>query len=118
MRAEGNATPMVADAYGSMTVLSVEPALTRGESADFRHAVTEQLRAGGRWFIVDLARCGSFDSQGLEDLLWFQEQVGEVGGMIKVAGLKGHCRQIFGLVRFDKRLEVYDNVHDAVKSFQ
>jgi anti-anti-sigma regulatory factor len=118
MRAEGTGTPMVADAYGSMTVLSVEPALTKGESADFRHAASEQLRAGGRWFIIDLARCGGFDSQGLEDLLWFQEKVGEVGGAVKMAGLKGHCRQIFELVRFDKRLEVHASVHDAVKSFQ
>jgi anti-anti-sigma regulatory factor len=114
----GRSTPMVADAYGSMTVLSVEPVLTRAESADFRRAAAEQLRAGGRWFIVDLARCGSLDSQGLEDLLWFQEQAAASGGVVKVAGLKGHCRQIFELVRFDKRFEVHDNVHDAVKSFQ
>jgi anti-anti-sigma regulatory factor len=110
--------PTVADAYGSMTVLSIEPGLTRAEGEDFRRAAGEQLQAGGRWFIVDLSRCGTFDSLGLESLLWFQEKAGLAGGVVKVAGLKGPCRQIFEMVRFDRRFEVHDTVHDAVKSFQ
>jgi anti-anti-sigma regulatory factor len=118
VRSERTAAPMAVDAYGNMTVLSVEPSLTKGESADFRRAAGEQLHSGGRWFIVDLARCGTFDSVGLEDLLWFQEQAATAGGVVKIAGLKGHCRQIFQIVRFDRRFEVYDNVHEAVKSFQ
>jgi hypothetical protein len=38
--------------------------------------------------------------------------------MVKVAGLKGHCRKIFEMVRFDRKFQVFDNVHEAVKSFQ
>jgi len=38
--------------------------------------------------------------------------------VVKVAGLKGHCRTIFEIVRFDRKFEVFDNVHEAVKSFQ
>jgi anti-anti-sigma regulatory factor len=110
--------PTIADAYGSMTVLTVEPSLTKAEGEDFRRAAMEQIQAGGRWFVLDMARAGAFDSQGLEDLLWFQEQVAAVGGVVKVAGLKGHCRKIFEMVRFDKKFEVFDNVHEVVKSFE
>jgi anti-anti-sigma regulatory factor len=110
--------PTAVDAYGSMTVLTVEPALTKVEGESLRAAVGEQLKAGGRWFIVDMARCGVCDSLGLEDLLWFHEKATQVGGLVKIAGLKGNCRQIFEIVRFDKRFEVYDNVHEAVRSFQ
>jgi anti-anti-sigma factor len=109
--------PTTADAYGSMTVLSTEPALVRAEDEAFRRTALEQIRAGGRWFVLDLARAGYFDSQGLEDLLWFQEQVEAAHGEVKVAGLKGHARRIFEMVRFDKKFEVFENVHEAVKSF-
>lgn len=110
--------PTVADAYGSMTVLSVEPGLTKAEAEDFRHVAEGQIHGGGLWFVLDMARVGGFDSQGLEELLWFQEQVDAAGGVVKVAGLKGHCRTIFEMVRFDKKFQVFENVHEAVKSFQ
>jgi anti-anti-sigma regulatory factor len=107
-----------ADAYGSMTVLALEPALTKGEVDEFRRAAEVQIHAGGRWFVLDMARVGGFDSRGLEELLWFHDEVDAIGGMVKVAGLKGHCRQIFEMVRLDKKFQVFDNVHEAVKSFQ
>jgi len=107
-----------ADTYGSMTVLSVAPGLTKHERDDFHRLASEQVRTGGRWFILDLAKAACLDSRGLEDLLWFQEEVEGVGGVVKVAGLKGHCRTIFEMVRFDKKFEIFDSVHEAVRSFE
>jgi anti-sigma B factor antagonist len=109
--------PTTADAFGSLMVLSVEPALTGREEDTFRKAVGEQIRSGARWFVLDLSGTGYFDSQGLEVLVWFQEQVDSVGGTVKVAGLKGLARKTFEIVRFERRFEVYDDVQDAVKSF-
>ncbi|MEA3366837.1 MAG: STAS domain-containing protein [Planctomycetota bacterium] len=109
--------PTTADAFGSMMVLSVEPALTVSEQDTFREAAGEQIRSGARWFILDLSGVGRFDSQGLEVLVWFQEQVEAADGDIKVAGLKGLARQTFEIVRFEKKFEVFDSVHEAVKSF-
>jgi len=109
--------PTLADTYGNMTVLSVEPALAEPESESFHRVASDQIRAGGRWFVLDLSRVGSIDSRGLEDLLWLQEQVGAVGGIVRTAGLKGPNRKIFELVRFDKRFDVFDSLDDAVKSF-
>ena len=106
-----------ADTYGSMTVLTVEPAMTKAEVEIFRRTASEQIRAGGRWFVLDLARTNYFDSRGLEELLWFQEQVQGVGGVIKVAGLRGNSRKVFEMVRFDKKFDVFDSVHEAVRNF-
>jgi len=105
------------DAYGSMMVLSVEPALTAREGDNFREVAGEQIRSGARWFILDLSAVGYFDSAGLETLVWFQEQIEQANGDVKVAGLKGLARQTFEIVRFDRKFEVFDNVHEAVKSF-
>ena len=107
----------IADTYGSMTVLTIESALTKGEAEAFRGTASEQVRSGGRWFVLDLSKTAYFDSRGLEDLLWFQEQVEGVGGIVKVAGLKGNGRKIFEMVRFDKRFEIFDTVHEAVRDF-
>ncbi|HUS45879.1 MAG TPA: STAS domain-containing protein [Phycisphaerae bacterium] len=107
----------IADTYGSMTVLTIEPALAKDDAETFRRTASEQVRAGGRWFVLDLSKATYFDSQGLEDLLWFQEQVEGVGGIAKIAGLKGNGRKIFEMVRFDKRFEIFDTVHKAVRDF-
>ena len=106
-----------ADTYGSMTVVTVEPAVTRPECEAFRRIADAQLRAGGRWFVLDLSRASALDSHGLEELLAFQEKVESLGGAVKVAGLKGHTRTIFQITRFDKKFEVFDSVHDAVRNF-
>ena len=106
-----------ADTYGSMTVMTVEPAVTRPECDAFRQVADEQLRAGGRWFVLDLSRASALDSRGLEELLTFQEKVEGLGGAVKVAGLKGHARTIFEVTRFDKKFEVFDSVHEAVRNF-
>jgi anti-anti-sigma regulatory factor len=107
-----------ADTYGSMTVLAVAPVLAKDDRDAFRRVAAEQVRTGGRWFVLDLGKATGFDSQGLEDLLWFQEEVEAVGGVVKVAGLKGSARKIFEVVRFDKKFELFDTVHDAVRSFE
>ncbi len=110
--------PTRTSTYGSMTVLAVEPALTEDEGEAFHEAAEAAIRAGGRWFVLDFAKATRFDSRGLEDLLWLHDEVDEAGGVVKVAGLKGHCRTIFEMVRFDKRFEVHETVHEAVRSLE
>lgn len=107
-----------ADTYGSMTVLTASPVLTAEEVEEFRRAAAEQIQAGVRWFVLDLAKLTYLDSRGLEELLGFQDEVEAKGGCVKVAGLKGSCRTIFEMVRFDKKFEVFPTVHDAVRSFE
>ncbi len=109
--------PTTADAFGSMMVLSPDPALTVREDEAFRRVAGEQIRSGARWFILDLSGVGYFDSRGLEALVWFQEQVDSVRGVVRVAGLKGLAQQTFELVRFDRKFDVFDSVHEAVRSF-
>ena len=110
--------PTTADMYGSMTVLAVEPVLAGDESAAFRDRVSEQLDLGGRWFVIDFSKVAYCDSRGLEELLDFQERVEVAGGFVKIAGLRGNCRRIFELVRFDKRFDVFDSLQEAVKSLR
>ncbi len=109
--------PTVADVFGNLTVLTVDPALDRRESEAFRARVTDQIQAGRRWFVLDGSHCTRLDSRGLEDLLWLQEQVEAVGGVVKIAGLRGTCCTIFRLVRFDRKFEVFDGVPEAVSQF-
>jgi anti-sigma B factor antagonist len=108
--------PTTADMYGSMTVLAVGPVLAGGESEAFRERASAQLDVGGRWFVIDFSKVAYCDSRGLEELLDFQERVEVAGGVVKIAGLRGNCRRIFELVRFDKRFEVFDSLQEAVKS--
>ncbi|QDU96294.1 STAS domain-containing protein [Lignipirellula cremea] len=67
--------------------------------------------------IVDLDGTETFDSSGLTSLLNAKDILVECGGDLKISSTQGVNRKILEITRIDKRLEVFDSVIDAVKSF-
>jgi anti-sigma B factor antagonist len=58
------------------------------------------------------------DSKGLAALLNVQDKLRDAGGEAKIATTNLNNRKILEITRLDQQLEVFDNVVDAVKSFQ
>ncbi len=67
--------------------------------------------------IIDLDGTESFDSVGLEALLDAQELLRTLNGDLKIASTSSINRKIFEITQLDQRLEVFETVIDAVKSF-
>jgi anti-sigma B factor antagonist len=58
------------------------------------------------------------DSTGLSTLLDAQDELRAHGGDLKIATTNNVNRKILEITRLDQRVEVFDSVIDAVKSFR
>lgn len=68
--------------------------------------------------VLDLDGTEMIDSRGLVALLDVQESLRADGGNLKLATNNAVNRKILELTRIDRRIELYDSVIDAVKSYR
>ena len=81
-------------------------------------AAFEECALGGQPLAVfDMQRVGLVDSAGLELLFDVQDGFSRRGGDLKIAAANGLCRDILKVVDDTHRLEVFDKVEEAVRSF-
>lgn len=71
-----------------------------------------------RRVVLDLDSTESLDSAGLTALWNSRDNLRELGGDMKVATTNGANRKLLEITRLDRRIEVFDSVIDAVKSFR
>jgi len=107
-----------AEKYGDVVVISVESEFTSDTVQQFRRVAEEQIKESNLWFVVDLEKTVSIDSQGLETLLWFRDEVESHTGLVKVCALDDTCRKVFELTRFDRKFEVFETATDAIRSYE
>ena len=107
-----------AEKYGDVVVISVESEFTSDTVQQFRRVAEEQIKESHLWFVVDLEKTVSIDSQGLETLLWFRDEVESHTGLVKVCALDDTCRKVFELTRFDRKFEVFETATDAIRSYE
>ncbi|NUQ65001.1 MAG: STAS domain-containing protein [Pirellulales bacterium] len=68
--------------------------------------------------VVDLDNTEMLDSGALTALLDAQDALRGEAGQVKIAASNSVNRKILEITRLDQRLEVFDSVVDAVKSFR
>jgi anti-sigma B factor antagonist len=68
-------------------------------------------------YIIDLKEVDFMDSAGLGALIATLKKVGERGGDMKIANLQKKPRMVFEITRAHKVFEIYDSVHDALKTY-
>ena len=107
-----------AEQYGDVIVINVESEFSGDTVSQFRRAVQEQLGQENQWFVIDFEKALSMDSAALEALLWFRDEVEGQTGMVKVCGLDETCAKIFELTRFDRKFEVFEDLTEAMKSYE
>jgi len=110
--------PTTAENYGNLTVVAVQDGLDSENSSQFREVLSERLQAGARWFVIDFSKAHSLDSEGLETLLWLLDTTKAAGGNVKAAELDKNLQKIFEMTRFDRKMELFGSIHDAVKSLR
>lgn len=71
-----------------------------------------------RYVVLDLDHTETLFSKGLESFLDAHDRLCEEGGEVKIATTNPMNRTILEITRLDRRLDVFDNVLDAVKSFR
>ncbi len=101
--------------FGSVIVVHSPEELGAEQADAFEHLVATLER---RLVVLDLDSTETLDSKGLTALVNSQSQLRDLGGDLKIATTNLSNRKILEMTRLDERLEVFESVVDAVKSFR
>ncbi|REJ66636.1 MAG: anti-sigma factor antagonist [Planctomycetota bacterium] len=105
---------LTTEIFGEVVVVHAPEELGRDQADSFLGFVTSLDR---RNVVVDLDNTESIDSGGLEAMLKCQDLLREKAGDVTVATTNNVNRKILEITRLDQRIEVFDSVIDAVRSF-
>lgn len=89
-----------------------------GEVQNFLREVEPLLKADRPRLVFDFSQVNQIDSSGVDMLLHCLEEVMKRDGDLKLAAVAPESAVILELTRVDRLFEVFDNVSDAVESFQ
>ncbi len=106
---------LATEVFGDVIVVHTPEELGADHADQFETHVSTLERSR---VVLDLDRTELIDSRGLAALLGVQERLGQVGGQVKIATTSAANRKILEITRLDRQLEVFENVVDAVRSFQ
>ncbi len=76
-------------------------------------AMTERPR-----LVIDLSEVEFINSTGFSALLWCLRRAQELGGDVKLCGVKGDVRTLFQLIRMHRVFEIYESREAAVEAFR
>lgn len=92
--------------------------LSAASAGDLTHWVRSQLKAGARYFVVDLKQVLFMDSSGLGCLILAQRMVTQVGGVLALCSLSGQARMLLEMANTEQMIPVYDSVEDFENSLK
>ena len=101
--------------FGNVIVVHTPEELGSDQAASFEQLMVTLERQN---VLLDLDGTETIDSKGLTALLASQDNLRELGGDLKLATTNASNRKIIEMTRLDHRLEVFESVVDAVRSYR
>jgi len=106
---------LATEVFGDVVVVHSPEELAADQADAFERCLAETTP---RRIVLDMDNTETLDSQGLTALLNSHEHAQKQGGGLKIATTNAVNRKILEITRLDRRLDVFDSVIDAVKSFR
>jgi anti-anti-sigma factor len=103
--------------YNDVTVIELHGDFTAEFSKSFEDVVREVIEQGAVGIVLDMTHISFIDSLSLEQLLWLRDYCNEQSRQLKIAGLDDTCSKILYVTRLEKKLDTYEELSEAVKSF-
>ncbi len=100
--------------FGDCVVVHSPEELGNEHAEAFEKFISELERVN---VVMDFDGTETIDSRGLTALLNCQDTLREVGGDLKLSTTNLSNRKILEMTRLDTRLEIFDSVVDAVRSY-
>lgn len=101
-----------------VTILDTAGRLTIGEGdIVLRDSIHENLNAGTRNLLVNLANISTIDESGIGELVSAYVTASNRGGKLKLVNLPPKIRDVLMITQLITVFEVYDNEQEAVASF-
>ena len=99
----------------SRTIVSPKESLTIQNCEELETMFSDSLSQHKTEIIVDFKAVSFMDSEALELLLRFHEELSNRGGRLKIIGINAVCRDILNATRLINFFNVYEDIHHAVK---
>lgn len=103
---------------GDVTVLDLDGMIRIGEgSVALRNAIRRLITEGKRNVVLDLAGVGYIDSSGVGELVTNYTILAKDNGMLRLANITEKLHDLLTITKLLTVYDVYDNIEEAVKSF-
>ena len=103
--------------YNNVTVVELHGEFIEEYCKPFQDEMSELIRADMAGIVLDMSNVPFIDSKGLEQLLWLRDYCHESKSQLKLAGLDDNIAKILEITRIDSKLDRYEELAEAVKSF-
>jgi anti-sigma B factor antagonist len=99
-------------------IFKLKGSLDIGTVSSVRTHIEPLLSSNLHKVLFDLYDLEQIDSSGVTAFIVIFKRVRSNKGDVKIFGLKGQPREIFSLLRLDRIFEIYQNLDEAIASFQ
>jgi anti-anti-sigma factor len=103
--------------YEDVTVVELHGEFVDEYCKPFHDAIAELVRRRRTGIVLDMSKVTIIDSKGLEQLLWSRDYCHENKNQLKIAGLEENIKKILEITRLSSKLDQYQELTEAVKSF-
>ncbi len=103
--------------YNDVTVAELHGEFVDEYCKLFQDTMTELIGRQRTGIVLDMRKIAIIDSKGLEQLLWLRDYCHENRSQLKIAGLEDNIKKILEITRLDSKLDQYQELSEAVKSF-
>lgn len=100
---------------GKKAVLALKESLTYQNIDELKASFEDCIDQNKTEIILDCQSLSFLDSAALEFLVEMQEGIRSHGGVIKLFGLNQVCRDIMTATRLINSLNIYQDIHEAIK---
>ena len=104
--------------HDTISLVRLEGDFTFEHVDAFRRAVTDRIERGIRDFVLVVEGVEFIDSEGLETLLWLQDESATMLGQIRLVGCQPGLLTILEVVRLEQQFESCESTTGAVKSLR
>jgi len=103
--------------YNNVTVVELHGEFVEEYCKVFQDTVSELINKQISSIVLDMSKVPFIDSNGLGMLLWLRDYCHENRSQLKLAGLDDNIKKILEITRLDGKLDCYEELSQAVKSF-
>lgn len=91
---------------------------TLQEAESFKQLLFNAIENGIRKVVIDFSQCDFVDSTFLGGLVVGLKRITQAGGDIRLVGFRPAVRSMIELTRMHRVFNCFDNIQDAIKSFE
>ncbi len=102
---------------GTVDVLAPSGPIVDDDAEDLISMMTNRLSSPNARFVLSMEKVPYIDSRGIEGLVESSESLMGRGGRLRLAGVTATCREALELTGQSEKVDFFDTLQDAVRSF-